>query len=57
MWGRPLLTLRAVSVGFREPEATEKGLGSEWEARKQRQCVQTSFLECVGLRRKELNGD
>lgn len=35
------------SVG--NPEPTEKELGSEWEARKQRQCVQTSFLECVGL--------
>lgn len=33
----------------RNPEAAEIGLGSEWEARKQRQSVQTSFLECVGF--------
>lgn len=51
------MTWRAVSVEFREPGTSEKGLGSEWEARKLRQCVQTSFLECVGLRRKELSGD
>lgn len=57
VWERHLLTLRAVSVEFWEPGCTEKRLGSEWEARKQRPCVQTSFLECVGLRRKELNGD
>lgn len=37
MWGRPLLTLRAVSVEFREPGATENGVrervgGQEAEA-------------------------
>ena len=41
---------RAISVeSVGNPEAAKKGLGSEWEVRKKQRCVQTSFLECVGL--------
>lgn len=54
-WRRTLLIPRAISVkSVGNPEAAKKGLGSEWEARKKQRCVQTSFLECVGLCRKEL---
>lgn len=33
------------------------GLGSEWEARKQRQCARTSFLECGGSEGRNRVGD
>lgn len=45
--GRPLLD--SESKG-QEPRTCGEGVRREWEARKQRQCVQTSVLECVGLR-------
>lgn len=49
-WRRTLPIPRAISVeSVGNLEAAKKGLGSEWEVRKKQQCVQTSFLECVGL--------